>query len=161
MPERLRALEKGLRAAGMGAKVDEFELSMNRAAEKSAPADRDIFKDALLQMTFDDARKILIGGNTSATEYFKAKTSERLIAAFRPSVESAMDETGVVKQFKQLSGGMQSLPFGRTQSFDITEYVVGKTLDGLFYVLGQAENKIRTDPGAQITPLLKQVFGQR
>jgi hypothetical protein len=160
LPEKLRTVEKGLRMAGMGAKIDEFELSMNRAAEKAAPAARSIFKDALVQMTFDDARKILTGGDTSATEYFKSKTSERLAAAFRPTVESAMADTGVVTQYKQLAGGIPSLPFGRSQSFDITDYVVSKTLDGLFYMLGQEEKKIRTNPAAQITPLLKEVFGK-
>lgn len=160
VPEKIRPVEKGLRMAGMGARIDEFELSMNRAAEKAAPGARGIFKDALRQMTFDDARKILTGGNTSATEYFKARTSDKLTSTFRPTVESAMDATGVVKQYKQLTGGLQSLPFGRSQSFDITDYVVGKTLDGLFYMLGQEEKKIRTDPAAQITPLLKQVFGK-
>jgi hypothetical protein len=160
LPDKLKTAEKGLRLAGMGPKIDEFELSMNRAAEKAAPAARGIFKDALQQMTFDDARKILTGGNTSATEYFKAKTSEKLTASFKPTVESAMEETGVVKQYKQLTGGIQSLPFGRSQSFDITDYVVGKALDGLFFMLGQEEKKIRTDPAAQITPLLKEVFGK-
>ena len=162
MPEKLRGAEKGLHLAGMGPKIDEFELSMNRAAEKAAPAARGIFKEALMQMTFDDAGKILTGGNTSATEYFKAKTSDKLTIAFKPTVESAMDETGVVKQYKQLTGGgLPSLPFGRSQSFDITDYVVGKTLDGLFYMLGQEEQKIRTNPTAQITPLLKEVFGKK
>src|ERR1700712_3914201 len=85
LPEKLRTAEKGLRLAGMGPKVDEFELSMNRAAEKAAPAARSIFKNALIQMTFDDARKILTGGETSATEYFKSKTSEKLAASFRPT----------------------------------------------------------------------------
>ena len=161
MPEKLRTVEKGLRAAGMGAKMDEFELSMNRAAEKAAPAARSIFKDALMQMTFDDARKILTGGDTSATEYFKAKTSEKLAASFRPTVESAMADTGVVKQYKQLAGSLASLPFGRSASFDITDYVVGKTLNGLFYMVGQEEKKIRTNPASQITPLLKEVFGRQ
>ena len=160
MPEKLRTVEKGLRMAGMGAKVDEFELSMNRAAEKAAPAARGIFKGALTQMTFDDARKILSGGNTAATEYFKSKTSEKLAFTFKPTVESAMADTGVVKQYKQLTGGVQSLPFGRSQSFDITDYVVSQTLNGLFYMLAQEEKKIRTNPAAQITPLLKEVFGK-
>jgi uncharacterized protein DUF4197 len=160
LPERLRSVERGLRATGMSSKIDEFELSMNRAAEKAVPAARSIFKDALMQMTFDDARKILTGGNTSATEYFKTKTSEKLTAAFRPTVESAMADTGVVTQYKQLVGGVLSLPFGHSQTFDITDYVVGKTLDGLFYMLGQEETKIRTNPAAQITPLLKEVFGK-
>jgi hypothetical protein len=160
LPERLRTVEKGLRMAGMGARIDEFELSMNRAAEKATPAARGIFKDALMQMTFDDARRILTGPNTAATEYFKGKTSDKLAATFRPTVESAMADTGVVTKYKQLAGGMPSLPFGRSQSFDITDYVVGKTLDGLFYMLGQEEMKIRTNPAAQITPLLKEVFGK-
>jgi hypothetical protein len=161
LPDKLKTAEKGLRLAGMGTKIDDFELSMNRAAEKAAPAARGIFKDALMQMTFEDASKILTGGNTSATEYFKSKTSEKLSASFRPTVESAMQETGVVKQYQQLAGGIQSLPFGRSQKFDITDYVVGKALDGLFYMLGQEEKKIRTDPAAQVTPLLKEVFGKR
>ena len=160
MPEKLRMAEKGLRLAGMGGKLDEFELSMNRAAEASAPAARGIFKDAITQMTFDDARKIFTGGDTSATEYFKSKTSASLTAAFKPTVESAMDQSGVVQQFKHLSGNIPALPFGHSQGFDITSYVVGKTMDGLFFILGEEEKKIRTNPAAQITPLLKEVFGK-
>jgi len=161
LPEKIRTVEKGLRMAGMGSKIDEFELSMNRAAEKAAPAARGIFKDALVQMTFEDARKILTGGSTSATEYFKTKTSDKLTATFRPTVELAMADVGVVSQYKQLTGAIPVLPFGRSQSFDITDYVVGKALDGLFYMLGQEEKKIRTNPAAQITPLLKEVFGKQ
>ena len=161
LPDSLRTAEKGLRLVGMGAKIDEFELSMNRAAEKAVPAARSFFKDAVTQMTFDDIRKIMTGGNTSATDYFKTKTADKLSASFRPTVESAMEEIGVVKQYKQLTGGLQSLPFARGQDFDITSYVVGKTLDGLFHMLGEEEKKIRTDPDAQITPLLKEVFGKR
>ena len=159
MPEKLRSLEKGLRLAGQGAQVDEFELSMNRAAEKAAPAASNIFKSAITGMTFEDARAILKGGNTAATEYFKKKTSDQLTTAFRPIVESTMNETGVNQKYKALSSKMPSLPFGHTQLFDINSYVVSKSLDGLFYVLGQEEQKIRTNPAAQVTPLLKQVFG--
>jgi hypothetical protein len=111
-------------------------------------------------MTFDDARKILTGGNTSATEYFKGKTSEKLTATFRPTVESAMVDTGVVTQYRQLTGAIPALPFGRSQGFHNTDYVVGKALDGLFYMLGQEEKKIRKDPAAQTTSLLKEVFGR-
>jgi hypothetical protein len=161
LPEKLRTAEKALRVAGMGTKLDEFELSMNRAAEKATPAARSIFKDALMQMTFDDARRILTGGSTSATEYFKEKTSVKLAAAFRPTVESAMADTGVVTRYNQLTAGIPSLLFGRNQRFDITDYVVGKALDGLFYMVGQEEKKIRTNPAARITPLLKEVFGKR
>lgn len=161
LPEKLRSAEKGLRLAGMGARLDEFELSMNRAAEKAAPAARSIFKEAVQQMTFEDVRKILQGGDTSATEYFKAKTAARLKTAFRPSVESVMQETGVVKQYNQLARGLRALPFGKSESFDITNYVVGKAMDGLFFMIGQEEKKIRTDPAARVTPLLVEVFGKR
>jgi hypothetical protein len=86
MPEKLRTLEKGLRAAGQGAKVDEFILSMNRAAERAAPQAKDIFWGAIKEMTFEDARKIFSGGDTAATEYFKSKTTGKLTTAFRPIV---------------------------------------------------------------------------
>jgi hypothetical protein len=161
LPEKLRMAEKGLRLAGMGPKLDEFVLSMNRAAEQAAPAARTIFKDAVTKMTFQDVKTIFTGGDTAATQYFKGKTTEQLTAAFRPTVEAAMEKTGVVKQYKQLTGGFTSLLGARGQDLDITAYVVGKSLDGLFYMLGEEEKKIRTNPAAQITPLLKEVFGKR
>ena len=161
MPEQLRTVEKGLRTLGQGAKIDEFVLSMNRAAEKAAPAAKDIFWNAITGMSIEDARKILSGGDTAATDYFKAKTSEALTAAFRPVVEESMKEVGVVQQYKQLQGAYQSLPFASSlPSFDLEQYVVAKALDGLFLVLGEQERKIRTDPAAQVTSLLKQVFGK-
>ena len=162
LPEKLHPIEKGLRLVGQGQKVDDFVLSMNRAAEKAAPAASSIFQDAITKMTFEDARKILSGGDTAATAYFKEKTSDQLRTAFRPPVKAAMDETGVVQQYKAMTAQLPSLPFTHgPQSFDLDEYVVTKTLDGLFYVLGQEEKKIRTNPAAQVTPLLRQVFGSR
>ncbi len=160
MPEKLHTLEKGLRAVGYGPKVDEFVLSMNRAAEKAAPLARQIFWDAIGEMTFDDARKILSGPNTAATEYFKRKTSDRLTVAFKPVVEKSMDEVGVTHQYKELVGKYQSIPFMKSETFDINQYVVAKSLDGLFHVLGEEEKKIRTNPAARVTDLLKEVFGK-
>jgi hypothetical protein len=160
MPEKLRAVEKGLRVLGEGPKVDEFILAMNRAAEKAAPFAKDIFVKAILEMSFEDARKILSGGDTAATEYFKAKTSDKLGAAFKPIVEKSMSEVGVTQQYEQLMGNARSIPFLNSQSLDINHYVVAKALDGLFYVLGQEERKIRTNPAARVTDLLKQVFGR-
>lgn len=160
MPDKLRTVEKGLRAVGMGGQVDEFILSMNRAAEAAAPKAKQIFSDALRDMTFDDARKILTGGDTAATEYFKAKTSDRLTTAFRPEVETAMKEVGVTRQYEQLMGRAKAIPFMKTEAADINSYVVAKSLEGLFFVLGQEEQKIRKNPAARITPLLKEVFGR-
>jgi len=159
MPKELQSVEKGLRAVGYGPQVDEFVLSMNRAAEKAAPQAKDIFVAAIGQITFADARQILTGGDTAATEYFRSKTSDSLRAAFQPPVKAAMDATGVTQQYKALMERFQSIPFAKSYSFDIDAYVVNGALNGLFVVLGDEERKIRKDPAARVTGLLKQVFG--
>lgn len=160
MPKKLQAIEKGLRLIGYGPKVDEFVLSMNRAAEKAAPEAKKIFIDAIKEMTFDDARKILAGGDTSATNFFKAKTSDELATAFRPVIENAMNEVGATRQYKDLIGRYQSLPFARSYTLDIDEYVTGKAIDGLFYMVGEEEKKIRKNPAARVTNILQEVFGK-
>lgn len=160
LPKELRPLDKPLRALGYGPKIDGFVLSMNRAAEAAAPAAKKIFQDAILSMTFDDARRILTGGDTAATDYFKAKTTPQLTIAFRPIVAKTMAQNGVTKQYDQIAAQAQSIPFVKSQNLDITNYVVASALDGLFYELGQEERKIRKDPAAQTTSLLKQVFGR-
>jgi hypothetical protein len=160
MPEKLRTVEKGLRTVGYGPKVDEFVLSMNRAAERAAPHAKSIFLDAILQMSFDDARKIFTGGDTAATDYFREKTTDKLTAAFTPVVKDAMDEVGVTRQYNQMIGQARAIPFLKTESLDLDHYVVSKALDGLFYELAQEETKIRKDPAARVTQLLKEVFGK-
>jgi hypothetical protein len=134
---------------------------MNRAAEKAAPAARDIFGGALGAMTFDDARKIWSGPDNAATQYFKDKTSGQLTTAFKPVVDRTMGETGVTRQYKELIGRFDAIPFMKSQAFDIDGYVVGKSLDGLFHVLGEQEKQIRTNPTARTTDLLREVFGAK
>jgi hypothetical protein len=160
MPEKLRTLEKGLRVVGYGPQVDDFVLSMNRAAEKAAPFAKQIFWDAIGEMTFDDVRKIWSGNETAATDYFKGKTTDKLTAAFRPVVNKAMNEVGVTRQYKELVGRYESIPFVKKETFDLDHYVFTKALDGLFHVLGEEERKIRTNPQARVTDLLKEVFGK-
>ena len=160
MPKNLHSLETGLRAMGYGPKVDDFVLSMNRAAEAAAPAARKIFVDAILAMSFDDARKIFSGGDTAATEYFKGKTTDQLTEAFRPVVEKTMDKNGVTRQYDALVGQYRSIPFAKKLDLDINKYVVSKALDGLFYTLAQQEKEIRRNPAARTTNLLKEVFGR-
>ncbi len=160
MPEKLRTLEKGLRAVGYGPQVDEVVLSMNRSAEKAAPFAKEIFWDAIGEMTFEDVRKILSGHETAATDYFKGKTSDKLTAIFKPIVDKAMNEVGVTRQYKELVGRYEAIPFVKNETFDIDHYVVTKALDGLFHVLGEEERKIRTNPTARVTDLLKEVFGK-
>jgi hypothetical protein len=158
MPEKLQTLEKGLRVVGYGPQVDQFILSMNRAAEQAAPAAKDIFWNAIGEMTFEDVRKIWSGNETAATDYFKGKTTDRLTAAFRPVVDKAMNEVGVTRQYKELVGKYESIPFVKKETFDIDGYVVTKALDGLFHMVGEEERKIRTNPQARVTDLLKEVF---
>lgn len=160
MPEQLQAFEKGLRTFGFGPQVDEFLLSMNRAAEQAAPQAKDIFVGAIAQMTFADAQQILSGPDTAATEYFKANTSAQLTAAFRPQVEQAMNQVGVTRQYKELVQHFRTIPFPKTELVDLDQYVVGKGLEGLFLMLGQEEQAIRKNPAARVTDLLKQVFGK-
>jgi hypothetical protein len=160
LPDNLRTLEQGLRLVGQGARVDEFVVSMNRAAERAAPAARGIFVDAIGAMSFDDARKILQGSQTAATDYFKDKTTGKLTTAFAPYVESAMNEVGVTRQYKELTGSLRALPIGGVEAFDVDRYVVTKALDGLFVVVAEEEKKIRTNPAARVTDLLKDVFGK-
>jgi hypothetical protein len=159
LPKNLQPVEKVLRGMGQGAKIDEFVASMNHAAESAAPEAEAIFADAVKEMTIDDARKLLNGGDTSITEYFKSKTSAHLATAFRPHVEAAMNKNGVTQQYDALMGQVPKMPFGNGSSMDINTYVVNKALDGLFYMLGQQEKEIRTNPAARSTALLKQVFG--
>ena len=160
MPKSLRPLETGLRAIGYGPKIDGFVLSMNRAAEAAAPSARKIFGDAILAMSFEDARKILSGGDTAATDYFKSKTTGELTEAFQPVVRKTMEANGVTRQYNALTEQYKPLPFTKNADLDIDKYVVSKALDGLFYTLGQQEREIRKNPVARTTSLLKEVFGK-
>jgi len=161
MPEKLRTFEKGLRAVGYGPQVDEFVLSMNRAAEKAAPFAKQIFWDAIGEMTFDDARKILSGNDTAATEYFKGRTTNKLTDVFKPIVGKTMNEVGVTRQYKELVGRYENIPFVKKETFDLDHYVVNKALEGVFHMVGEEEKKIRKNPTAWTTDLLKEVFGSR
>lgn len=161
MPEKIQKVADFLSTMGYQQEVDAFILSMNRAAEKAAPLAASFFGDAIKGMTFEDAKKIFNGGDTAATEYFKSKTEGKLYDAFKPIVSSSMDEVGVSHEYKQMVGKYTSaLPFVNLQSLDLDHYVTTKSLDGLFTMVGQEEKKIRTDPAARVTELLKEVFGK-
>ena len=114
--------------------------------------------DAISGMSFDDARKILNGGNTAATDFFRTKTTPQLTTAFKPPVSQSMNQVGVTRQYKDLVSRFEAIPFARSQSFDLDGYVVDKGLAGLFHVLGEQEKQIRTNPTARVTDLLKEVF---
>lgn len=161
LPPKLRKAGTGLRLIGMGPQLDDLEIGMNRAAEQATPEAKQIFLNALMQMSINDARNILSGDDTAATEYFRNKSSADLATAFTPIVHRSLQDVGVVQQYEQLKQNSLAAPVLRNQKFDLDSYVVGKTLDGLFYMLGQEEKQIRRNPAAQTTTLLKEVFGSR
>ncbi len=159
LPENIARFEENLRMLGAGEYVDSFILSMNRAAEKAAPRARAIFADAIKKITFDDARKLLSGGDTAITDFFKSKTYENLLAAFAPVVDKELDNYGVTAKYKSVADSLSKVPFAsELPVVDIKKYVTSKALDGLFHVLADEEKNIRRNPAARVTSLLKEVF---
>ncbi len=161
LPPKLQTVGKGMRMMGMGQQVDELEVGMNRAAEQAAPAAKQIFLNSLTKMTFSDARAILSGTDTAATDFFKRTSTDQLTTAFTPIVHNSMENVGVIKQYDQLMQNPMAARLNSSGNLNLDKYVVGKALDGIFYMMGQEEKKIRKDPSAQITPLLKEVFGKK
>lgn len=159
MPEKMRNVADLLGKVGFQRQVDDFVLSMNRAAEKAAPTAVEFFVGALKEMTFADARQILKGGDTAATEYFKAKTASRIHSAFKPSVAKSLDDVGATRVYKNMMITYKSIPFSTATSLDLDQYVTTRAVDGLFVTLGQEEKKIRANPAARTTELLRRVFG--
>ncbi|MBN2655218.1 MAG: DUF4197 domain-containing protein [Nitrospirae bacterium] len=159
MPDKIQKVADVMRKVGYQKQVDEFILSMNRAAENAAPAAKSIFVDAIKQMSIDDARKILNGGENAATNFFREKTHDKLYNAFKPKISESMNKIGTTKSYKAMMSKYESVPFMSKESMDLDNYVTNKSLDGLFYMIAQEEKKIRTDPVARTTDLLKKVFG--
>ena len=161
LPKSLQKLEKGLRIAGQGKSVDAFVASMNNAAEKAVPVAIDVFVDAIKQMSFDDARKILFSGQKdSATQFFRRTSEETLRGKFRPIVEEFTEKTGVTQKYKTMVGkaGFAAQFLGKDAT-DLDGYVTQKALDGLFLLVADEEEKIRENPIGRTTALLKKVFG--
>jgi hypothetical protein len=164
LPSGIDKIASGLRSVGQGALVDEFETTMNKAAEAAIPKTLDIVRETVQGMTLDDANKILNGSDDAATRYLREKAGTSLEKAIKPIVSSATDEVGATASYKQLTahagGGMLGGLLGGGSSLDLDSYVTEKTLDGLFYKLAQEEKAIRENPLARSTDLLKQVFGK-
>ncbi|MEO5813046.1 MAG: DUF4197 domain-containing protein [Rhodanobacter sp.] len=178
LPGKLEQASKLARQLGQGAKVDAFELSMNRAAEKAVPQVADIFGDAIRKMTLNDARGILTGGNHAATDFFRRVAGAALTARVRPIVAEATDSVGATQKYKALVSGEGGGGLGGAlgslgalagshggakggSALDLDDYVTRETLNGLFTVIGEQEQSIRTNPAARGTDLLKKVFGGR
>jgi hypothetical protein len=175
LPGKLEQAGQLARQLGQGARVDAFELSMNRAAEKAVPQVADIFGDAIRKMTLQDARGILTGGDHAATDFFRRVAGDALAARIRPIVADATDRVGVTQKYKALVAGggglggvlgsLGGLGGGKEGAkagpLDLDGYVTAQTLDGLFTLIGEQEQSIRRNPAARTTDLLKKVFGSR
>lgn len=159
LPERVQRLADMAAAVGFQEQVDHLLVTMNRAAETAAPAAADLFVTAIGEMTFEDARGILEGGDTSATDFFRRKTTTRLYDAFKPVVATSMEQVGVARAYKEVVAPLSSVPMLQTEWLDLDHYVTNEALDGLFFMVAEEERKIRSDPAARVTDLLRRVFG--
>jgi hypothetical protein len=157
-PQNMRNLEEGLRAMGQGLKIEEFQLSMNRAAEDSAPAALPLFTKAIADLNPADARTILNGSKSAATDELKRSALSELARGLRPAADAAMAKYGVAENYNALVIHMKGLTFGQVAPFNIREYVVTQTLNGLFLLMDKDEEKMRADPASLPTPLLREVF---
>jgi hypothetical protein len=158
LPGPLAKSENLLRLAGYGQQVDAFSQSINRAAEAAAPRSKELFWQAIREMSIEDARKILGGGDTAATAYFKEKTSGNLREIFKPIIHDSMAEVGATRYFQDLDAKVKTIPFAGSLNLDLDSYVTDGALNGLFAVVAEEERKIRQNPAARTTDLLKKVF---
>ncbi|HYV94427.1 MAG TPA: DUF4197 domain-containing protein [Chitinophagales bacterium] len=159
MPPEAKDVESKLRSIGMGAQVDNAILSMNRAAEKASKDAAPIFINAVKQMSFSDAAKILTGPNDAATQYLKKTTSAQLTTKFKPVIQSALAATNATKYWNDVFTNYNKIPFVSKVNPDLTSYVTQKALDGLFFTLAQEEAKIRKDPMGTANNIIQTVFG--
>ena len=161
LPEELDTMAQGLRAVGMGGQVDQLEVTMNRAAETASGEAKAVFWDAVTSMTISDAMGILNGPDDAATSYFRGRTEGSLRERFAPVVDGAMKQVGLYQAYDQLVGQYQLLALFQNPTVELNRYVTDETLDGLFQVLATEEQRIREDPVARSTDLLRTVFGGR
>jgi hypothetical protein len=161
VPEDLRGVATKLRQVGLGSYVTELETGMNRAAEAAAGEATAVFRDAILSMTIADAFDILEGGPHAATDYFSSRTRATLAARYRPIVSREMQEVGVARLYDSMLDVYDAIPLTTKPALvELDGYVTDKALDGLFTVLATEEARIRSDPAARTTELLRRVFGR-
>jgi hypothetical protein len=162
MPPELQKVSGLMRKFGLGGQADVFEKSMNNAAEKAAPEATNIIVNAIKNMSIKDATAILKGPNNATTEYFKAQTTEKLTRLFRPTIDAYLNQVGTTKYYNDLTGKIAALPLvGENVNLGLPDYVTEQALNGLFTMIAAEEKKIRENPAARTTELLKQVFSSQ
>ncbi|MFN4122882.1 MAG: DUF4197 domain-containing protein [Flavobacteriales bacterium] len=158
MPPEAQRVENTLRNIGLNKPVDDFILSMNEAAEEASKEAAPILKNAVRGITINDAFNILRGGNDAATRYLYDRTNVQLNTAFKPVVNNAMRKVDVGRYWSAVTSAYNKIPGVTRVEPDLESYITGKAIDGLFKLIGEEELKIRRDPVARITPLLRRVF---
>ena len=159
LPPSLQKVEKAMRMFGMGKQADELVLSMNRAAEAAVPQAKPLLIDAVKSMTLDDARGILTGGNTSATDFFRRKTEAKLTDRFAPIVKGETDKVGLARRYNEYAGMAAQFNLIDGKQANIEQYVTRQALDRLYTLIGEKEAAIRANPVQAGSDLLKKVFG--
>ena len=158
-PPEAKKVENTLRNIGMNKLCDDVILSINRGAEKAAAKAKPIFINAVRNMTINDAMNILLSGNSlAATDYLKRTTTASLRSAFKPTIKSSLDQVNATKYWSDAVNAYNKIPLVQKVNPDLAGYVTEKALDGLFHMVGKEEQRIRRDPVARTTELLKKVF---
>ncbi len=159
LPGALESGAKLLRTLGQGDKVEELVTAMNRAAESAVPEAQPLLTDAVKSMTVEDARKILTGGDTSVTQFFAGKTRKPLGEKFLPIVTKATEKVSLAEKYNAVAGKGVGFGLVKKEDANVQQYVTGKALDGLYFMIGEEEKKIRKDPVGTGSDILKKVFG--
>ena len=159
LPGYLDDAAKLMRTFGQGKRVDELETAMNRAAEAAVPMGRDLLVKAVRDMTVTDAKNILTGGDNSVTAFFAEKTRTPLGQLFLPVVNQATEKVGLTQKYNAFAGKAASFGLLKAEDANLAQYVTGKTLDGLYFMIGEEERKIRQDPAAAGSAITRKVFG--
>ncbi len=159
LPQWLEKGERALKLLGRGKDFDDLKLGVNRAAEQAVPQAKVLLVGAVKAMSVDDAKKILTGGDHSVTDFFQDKTRDPLTGKFLPVVTRVTEKIGLAKQYNQLAAQVSNFGVVKPEQATIERHVTGKALDGLYYMIGEEEKKIRTDPVGTGSDILKKVFG--
>jgi hypothetical protein len=159
LPGFLKDAAKLLKATGQGKRVDELVTAMNRAAEAAVPEAKALLLGAVKAMSVEDATKIVKGGETSVTKFFTSKTREPLGDKFMPIVQKATEKVSLAKKYDAMAGKAAGLGLMNKEEANLNGYVTAKALDGLYFMIGEEEKKIRKDPIGTGSAILKKVFG--
>jgi hypothetical protein len=159
LPPSLQRVEGALRVMGMRRQADELVVAMNRAAEAAAPEAKALLVDAVKKMTVQDAKQVLTGGDTAATEYFRRTTQKQLTERFLPIVKKATDRVGLAQQYNSIAGQGAALGLVKDDQATVERYVTAKALDGLYLMIGEQERAVRQNPLGASSDMVKKVFG--